>query len=210
MNKDGSMNLFRYWNRLRGDRPAPRRSEIEPAEIKTLLPDTFILERDARGEAVFRLAGTRLCATYGKELKGHSFPSLWHGRDQETVGRLVHHALDDKSVATVAFEGMSREGRINRFELIVLPLEGGQESLRALGTIQPFMKPFWLGADPIVENRIESFRLIDPDREAPLPYDRTALSVPPLQPAGDTVSARLDGRQGRRIHHLVVFQGGRT
>lgn len=209
MNKDGSIKLFQYWDRLRGSRAAPRRSEIEPGAIKTLLPDTFILERDARGAAVFRLAGTRLCATYGKELKGHSFPSLWHDADQESVGRLARYALDDKAVALVTFEGLSREGRINRFEMIVLPLDGGRESPRALGAVQPFMKPFWLGADAIVENRIEAVRLVDPDSET-LAHERTAVSVPPLQPESDTVSSRLDGRQGRRIHHLVVFQGGRA
>ncbi|MBU2194045.1 MAG: PAS domain-containing protein, partial [Alphaproteobacteria bacterium] len=52
----GSVELFRYWNRLRNGRPAPTRTEIEPADIKTLLADTFILEKDTRGEAVFRLA----------------------------------------------------------------------------------------------------------------------------------------------------------
>ena len=76
MNQNGSITLFHYWNRLRDGRPAPKRSEVEPADIKSLLADTFILERDTRGEAVFRLAGTRLCASYGRELKGFSFPSL--------------------------------------------------------------------------------------------------------------------------------------
>jgi hypothetical protein len=63
MKLDGSIALFQYWDRLRAGRLAPKRTEIEPADIKTLLADTFILEKDARGEAVFRLAGTRLCAT---------------------------------------------------------------------------------------------------------------------------------------------------
>src|SRR5690606_8611699 len=103
MMQDGSLALFQYWNRLRGGRTAPRRIEIEPADIKTLLADTFILERDARGRTVFRLAGTRLCATYGKELKGHSFPSLWAGKDQDMAGRLVRHALEDGNVALVTF-----------------------------------------------------------------------------------------------------------
>ena len=71
--------------RLRNGRPAPKRTEIEPADIKRLLADTFILEKDTRGEAMFRLAGTRLCAIYGRELKGFSFPSLWRERDQRLV-----------------------------------------------------------------------------------------------------------------------------
>ncbi|WP_163272627.1 PAS domain-containing protein [Chelativorans alearense] len=208
MNQDGSMALFQYWNRLRGNRPAPRRSEIEPADIKALLPDTFILERDARATPVFRLAGTRLCATYGKELKGYSFVSLWSERDQPAVDRLVRHALDEKAVALIAFEGLSRDGRINSFELIVLPLEGGRQSVRALGAVQPLMSPFWLGADPIIENRVESFRLTDPDHEPRLLKNRPSVPVPPLSPEGDALSSRLDDG-GRRIRHLVVFQGGK-
>ncbi len=89
MKLEGSIALFQYWNRLRHGRPAPRRTEVEPANIKSLLADTFILEKDTRGEAVFRLAGTRLCAVYGRELKGFSFPSLWRVRDQRLIARLV-------------------------------------------------------------------------------------------------------------------------
>ena len=59
MKDQKTIDLFLYWNRLRDGRPAPRRNEIEPADIRSLLGDTFILEEDARGQAVFRLAGTR-------------------------------------------------------------------------------------------------------------------------------------------------------
>ena len=90
MKLDGSIALFQYWNRLRDGRPAPKRTEVEPADIKTLLADTFILEKDTRGEAVFRLAGTRLCASYGRELKGFAFASLWREKDQRMIARLSH------------------------------------------------------------------------------------------------------------------------
>ena len=56
MKQNGSINLFQYWNRLRNGRPAPKRTEIEPADIKSLLADTFILEKDTRGEAVYEVA----------------------------------------------------------------------------------------------------------------------------------------------------------
>ena len=92
MKREASVNLFQYWNRLRDGRRAPRRTEIEPADIKMLLGDTFILETDSRGEAVFRLAGTRLCAIYGQELKGCAFASLWNERDGKIAARLVRSA----------------------------------------------------------------------------------------------------------------------
>src|SRR5690606_38903850 len=93
MRHEGTTDLFRYWNRLRDGRPAPKRTEIEPADIKTLLADTFILEKDVRGEAVFRLAGTRLCAIFGRELKGFAFTSLWAQKDERVAARLIHGTL---------------------------------------------------------------------------------------------------------------------
>ncbi|UVK45109.1 PAS domain-containing protein [Mesorhizobium sp. AR07] len=208
MNQNGSITLFQYWNRLRDGRPAPKRSEVEPADIKSLLADTFILERDTRGQAVFRLAGTRLCACYGRELKGFSFPSLWREKDQRLVSRLIHGVFDQKSVVLITYEGFSRNGRSNKFELLALPLDGGVENPRCLGVISAVEKPFWLGADPITDALIDSIRVIDPEKE--LLTNRPAIDVPSLVPdelgAPETISAL--GR-ARRIRHLVVFDGGR-
>ncbi|MES0196750.1 PAS domain-containing protein [Mesorhizobium sp. M0011] len=208
MNQNGSITLFQYWNRLRDGRPAPKRSEVEPADIKSLLADTFILERDTRGQAVFRLAGTRLCACYGRELKGFSFPSLWREKDQRLVSRLIHGVFEQKSVVLISYEGFSRNGRSNNFELLALPLDGGVENPRCLGVISAVEKPFWLGADPITDALIDSIRVIDPEKE--LLNNRPAIDVPSLVPdelgAPETISAL--GR-ARRIRHLVVFDGGR-
>lgn len=208
MNQNGSITLFHYWNRLRDGRPAPKRSEVEPADIKSLLADTFILERDTRGQAVFRLAGTRLCASYGRELKGFSFPSLWREKDQRLVSRLIHGVFEQKSVVLISYEGFSRNGRSNKFELLALPLDGGVENPRCLGVISAVEKPFWLGADPITDALIDSIRVIDPEKE--LLNNRPAIDVPSLVPddleAPETISAL--GR-ARRIRHLVVFDGGR-
>ncbi|WP_421913258.1 PAS domain-containing protein [Mesorhizobium sp.] len=210
MNQNGSITLFHYWNRLRDGRPAPKRSEIEPSDIKSLLADTFILEKDTRGEAVFRLAGTRLCATYGRELKGFSFPSLWREKDQRLVSKLIHGVFDQKSVVLITYEGFSRNGRTNKFELLVLPLDGGIENPRCLGAITAVEKPFWLGADPITDVLIDSIRVVDPEKEPMFLKNRPAIDVPSLVPseldAPETISAL--GR-ARRIRHLVVFDGGR-
>jgi len=208
MKQDGSIDLFHYWNRLRNGRPAPRRTEIEPADIKSLLADTFILERDTRGEAVFRLAGTRLCATYGRELKGFSFPSLWRDKDQRLIARLAHDVFHGKAVAVIAFEGRSRTGRAVAFELLLLPLEGGLENPRALGIVTPCRRPFWLGTDPIAEASIESIRVLDPDREPMFLKNRPAVTVPSLEPSDSVLSEAARVMGGRRIRHLVVLKGG--
>lgn len=210
MKQDGSIALFHYWNRLRKGRPAPKRTEIEPADIKTLLTDTFILERDTRGEAVFRLAGTRLCAIYGRELKGFSFPSLWCEKDRRLVARLAYGVFESDSVVVIAFDGISRNKRSNPFEMVILPLDGGVDSPRCLGAMSAAQRPFWLGADPIVEAQVDSVRVVDPDREPVFLKNRPAIDVPALSPS-ELPSPESDKRTtgSRRIRHLLVFDGGR-
>lgn len=208
MKQDGSIQLFHYWDRLRNGRRAPKRTEIEPSDIKSLLADTFILEEDGRKEAVFRLAGTRLCATYGRELKGFSFPSLWKEKDQRLIARLTYGVFSMKSVAVVSFIGFNRDERAIPFELLLLPLDGGAESSRCMGILSAGRRPLWLGVDPIRETRIEGVRVIDPDREPALLRSRAAISVPGLVPSASAIGGTPP--LGRRIRHLVVLDGGRA
>lgn len=211
MKQSGSISLFHYWDRLRGGRPAPLRTEIEPADIKKLLADTFILERDARGEAVFRLAGTRLCATYGRELKGFSFASLWREKDRRLINRLSQGVFARKSVVILTFNGISREGRVNSFELLLLPLDGGTDNLRCLGIVSAIHKPYWMGADPIADATIDAVRVADPDQEAKKVGTRPSVSSPSLAPTSAALfPGRESGSHGRRIRHLVVLDGGRS
>lgn len=215
MKQEGTIALFQYWNRLRDGRPAPRRTEVEPADIKTLLSDTFILEKDTRGEAVFRLAGTRLCATYGRELKGFSFPSLWREKDNRLISRLAHGVFESKTLVVIAFVATSRGGRSNAFEMLLLPLDGGQENPRCLGIMSAVSRPFWLGADPIITADIESVRVVDPEREPMFLKNRPAIDVPALSPRElpprELPPERLGENQSRarRIRHLLVLDGGR-
>jgi hypothetical protein len=210
MRQKVSIELFQYWDRLRDGRPAPKRTEIEPADIKSLLADTFILQKGALGDAVFRLAGTTLCAAFGRELKGTEFSSLWMQHDKRIVARLADGAFLTKSVVLINFEGVSCDGRSNMFELLLLPLDGGVEHPQSLGSITPLEHPFWLGADPIAECRIASLRVIDPDREPPFLNQLPQVGVPSLSPSLDDCELIERAGSGRRIGHPVVLDGGRT
>lgn len=210
MKHEGTLELFSYWNRLRDGRPAPKRTEIEPADIRARLADTFILEKDVRGEAVFRLAGSRLCAVFGRELKGFSFAGLWPYRDREVTGKLCNNTFVDKNVSVIEFTGASRDGRTNAFELVLLPLEGGRDNPRVMGAVSPLEKPFWLGVDPIIEANVTSIQVVDADREPSFLKNRPPVPVPPLSPSQDDLQSRdLTQPLGRRVRHLVVLNGGR-
>lgn len=207
----GTIELYQYWNRLRRGRPAPARAEIEPADIRTLLADTFILEMDNRSNAIFRLAGTRLCGVFGRELKGFAFLSLWREKDQRAIGRLVRGVVADKSLVVVTFEGATARGRFTAFELVLLPLEGGVDYPRMLGAMFAFDKPYWLGADPVVDLRIGSLRVIDPDRDHVFLDNRPAVEVPSLAPDAAHLAgvSTVEPALLRKVRHLVVLDGGK-
>lgn len=218
MKNEASINLFMYWNRLRGQRPAPSRTEIEPADIRQHLADTFILERDARGQSIFRLAGTRVCATYGRELKNFAFASLFGPHDQTLVAKLIASAYEQKSPCLIGFDGHSTGGRRIGFEALLLPLHAEGESARIFGAIIPDTRPFWLGADPVAENKIIWVRVVDPEKANLFLGNRPELVVPSLAPDASLLSGktatfpygtRQDERNGaKRVRHLTVIDGG--
>ncbi|MBX3596444.1 MAG: PAS domain-containing protein [Rhizobiaceae bacterium] len=213
MKQNASVELFHYWNRLRDGRPAPKRTEVEPAEIKGLLADTFILERDTRGEAVFRLAGTRLCAAYGRELKGFSFASLWRARDQKLLKRMLDAVFADSSVVVVSFDGISGNERSLSFELVILPLDNTGEGARGLGLITACERPYWLGADPIVDANISCAQIFDPSREpVTLRQSSTPQAEEPSTFNEDSSQILGSGQHpiAKRVGHLLVLDGGRT
>jgi hypothetical protein len=81
--------LFDYWNERRGRRVAPERGDIEPGDIRGVLADTFILAFDPPASHPFRIAGTRVCALFGRELKGEAFVDLWTAESRPLVRDLL-------------------------------------------------------------------------------------------------------------------------
>lgn len=219
MKNETTVNLFQYWNRLRAARAAPARTEIEPSDIRHQLADTFILERDARGQSIFRLAGTRVCALYGRELKNFTFSSLFGPHDLTLVQRLVKASYDEKIVCVIGFEGRTMSGRSTTLEAILLPLQGEKESARLFGAIVASEMPFWLGAEAILDNNITTVRIVDPEKENLILNKRPSVNVPPMAPSSETLSASHNlfqsgpefgnSTRGKRVRHLTVITGGR-
>ncbi len=150
MKHAASRELFAYWQELRGRRPAPERGEIEPGAIRQVLSDAFIIALDRGADYPFRLAGTRVCALFGRELKGHSFTALWDETSRRTIRDLLS-ILTDEWVGTVAgATGYTRSGALVELEVLLLPLAAGRPSLaRSIGVLAPMKIPQSLGLDPI-------------------------------------------------------------
>ena len=200
MRQETSKKLFSYWNRLCGNRPAPERSEIEPSDIRDILGDTFILEVSQRMRTIsFRLAGTRLCAAYGRELKGLGSLALWQEDDNFEVAQSISQVYRDQIPVLISYTGATDDSRFVEFEAILLPLMPAADgNARILGIAAPRKQPFWLGAEPIVSNHLQHIRPIEVTAE-----------TPPLAPHGDYPEIGEDTAAPRRVAHLTVIEGGR-
>lgn len=189
MKHAASRELYAYWEERRGTRPAPERADIEPGAIRQALSDTFILELDESADRhSFRLAGTRVCALFGRELKGESFADLWALADRRPITDLLAIAAEE-SVGTVAgVTARNAAGDPVELELLLLPLGIRRPRLaRTIGVLAPLNPPAWLGVSPIV-----------------------ALTLGSRRHVGGTTKTRLLPRFMAPRRGLVVHQGGRS
>jgi hypothetical protein len=159
-----SRQLYAYWDRVRNGRVAPRRFEIEPAKIAALLPETFIAECDGQLAYRFRLAGTKICEQFGRELRGGDLLSLWDIKDRDAFASLLRAVTTDAAIGHVSFHAYSDADRQAKFELLVMPLiHTGAAINRLLGAITAVEPPFWLGSAPLVRQEVIELHLQWPD-----------------------------------------------
>lgn len=174
--------LFAYWDALRGERAAPERGEIEPGEIRHILADTFILELEASRRPEFRLAGTRLCALMGRELKASSLAELWGPSGAPEVGRFVDTVVDETAGVLAGLVGSTDKGHSVEVEMLLLPLRHrGKTHARLLGCLSCASLPTWIGLDPVTSLSTVSVRVIWPSGRVAAGYAPGSAGEGPIE-----------------------------
>jgi hypothetical protein len=206
-----SQQLYAYWQGQRDGRPAPLRSAIEPVHFAKLLGDTFLLDASRTTAFPFRLAGTGLCANFGRELTGNDFLSIWQGADRDTLATTLRTIAQNACVAVVEIAGRTERGNTAPIEMLLMPVsQDGRHNDRILGLFSPLERPYWLGMQRIVRQQVLSLRWLEPEVSVPTATSIATRSLPALsrrpEPARPTTPAQP---AGRRHHHLVVLDGGR-
>ncbi|MEJ8475540.1 PAS domain-containing protein [Roseibium algae] len=217
-----TQTLYNYWDDLRGARPAPNRSEIDPGKIRSLLGDTFILENTDPHTSRYRLAGTRLCSSHCRELKGRNFLRGWNQKDHEAMASLLAAITEDAAAAVVGIAGHTEHDHQLHMEMLLLPLNvPGEGRTRILGSCAPMDRPYWVGLHPIMKQSITSLRLVWPDERphfiAKSTDGHTSRMNPILprftpesmgMPAG--AMPTIPHGAERRVGHLTVYEGGKS
>jgi hypothetical protein len=151
--------VFDHWNRRRGLRWAPARSDINPGDIRHVLGDTFMLAADFVDGIRFRLAGTRVCALFAREIKGESFNGLWSEASREQLENLLGAVLSENVGVVAGVLGRTQDGTETELEMLLLPLVlEGHSRVRALGALASLAPPYWLGERAMSELDLRTFR----------------------------------------------------
>lgn len=207
-----STEIFRYWQSLRRNGRTPSRDQLDPGAIRHALPDVFILEEtettaSRMASPRFRLAGTRLCALFVRELRGARLDSLWSASDMADVSDIAHRVLAAGEPAVLQASSTTGDGERLATEMLLLPLRSSDgRNDRIFGSLTPVSRPVWIGAHPLPFLSLE--RVSFPDRDAPVSEvtARTTVSRSFASQTRDTALRQVIAR----VMHLSVLDGGKN
>ena len=139
MKHPSSREFFAYWDEKRGLARAPDRSEIEPGAVRELLGDIFVLSCDAAAGYPFRVAGTRVCALLGCDLKDKSFAAIFTAESRREIEEIVAVVADEMLAAVAGVTATSQDGTVAQLELLLLPFNTRAHTPISLtGLLAPF------------------------------------------------------------------------
>ena len=145
-----SLEIFTYWNELRGSAAAPLRADVTPASIRHILPHLFILQAGQDKTPRFRLAGTAICTAFGRELREEGFASFWAKEQSADPVKISESVMEHALPTLINATGHGIGGRRMAFEMVLLPLRSAPDICdRILGCLAPASTTPWLSTEPL-------------------------------------------------------------
>jgi len=139
MKHPSSREFFAYWDGRRGTARAPDRSDIEPSAVRDLLGDIFVLSYDADAGHPFRVAGTRVCALFGRDVKDQSFSELFKADSRREIEDIVSIVAEETLPVVAGLTATSQHGPVAHLELLLLPFNARAHTPISLtGLLAPF------------------------------------------------------------------------
>jgi hypothetical protein len=198
MRQPATLELYTYWNNLRGARLSPEREEVDPLAIRHILADTLMLEADEDRTFPVRISGTRLNALFLGEQKGRAFIDLFAPDERPSAAAMILSMLNGARPVVATLTAAPQGDEPATLELLLLPLrhcstaQARTPHARILGALSPIAIPAWLGLRPALCLRVISMRFIE-DGEPP-------------QDTPEQLTSRMKAR--RRA--FFVIPGGRS
>ncbi len=175
MKHPASRKFFAYWDEKRGCDAAPERCELDPGPVRELIGDVFVLSCETPPGYPFRLAGTRVCALLGHDLKGQEFTGLFAAESRTDLEDILGAVTEEKLAAIAGVNGLTPEGRRVPLELLLLPFKA---RVHMPVSLTGLLVPFADSAQGLTELTLTSWRYMGhpPQRFAPRVLRKLALA----------------------------------
>ncbi len=189
----GSRQLFSYWEQLRAERACPTREDFEFAPVKHQMPDMIVIDRDfLRNSFKFRLAGSRACALFNRNLTSTDVMIGWGRFETDVITRHLNTVLNQKQPAVIRMRLTTDRDCIVAAELIALPvMMRGSSRMQIIGGMFPFRAAQSLGHDAITSQELVSARVIWTEHVA---EPAAAHVLPPVSTAGKSFTLIAGGK----------------
>ena len=233
MRQTKTKQLFEYWmdlywkaGNVKGSSAAPvwpQRSDVHPSACRSLLGDMFILEIHD-DKLIYRLAGTRLCALHGRELKGERFENTFDPDDRDAANRWALEAGTENYIALMS--GIARDSLNGKIatETLLMPVAcNGTTANRILGLTVECDERLAVISRKLCSQRIRSVRSLRPwenidgfgkpkevtSKPAPTPRGLRSV-VSEEQIPSMVTSLGVPSMNPRQVAHLRVYDGGKA
>jgi hypothetical protein len=174
MKHPSSRAFFAYWDAKRGDARAPDRSEIEPGAVRELLGDIFVLSYDHEAGYPFRVAGTRLSALLGRDLKDVSFAALFAPESRREIEDVISYVAEEMLAAVAGITATSQDGRMAHLEVLLLPFNS---RAHAPVSMTGLLAPFESDLGTLTDFKLTSWRYLHrPERLVPRALRKLAIA----------------------------------
>jgi hypothetical protein len=187
--------ILAYWQAVTPEAGAPSQAAISPRALKPFLPDMFLVERLDKAVYAFRMAGTRLCARYGRELRDHDFVRLWPASQHSYVITALARCLQGVQPVVLSGSAATLDGAPVNYDILLMPLaDPNGRVVRILGAM--------LTADDRALR--DGAILVSQNLEVAInPLDGAATAEPVEPPA-------LAGARETKVSFLRVVDGARA
>jgi len=174
MKHPSNREFFAYWDGKRGTERAPDRSDIEPGAVRELLGDIFVLSYDD-ARFPFRVAGTRVCALLGRDLKDKSFSALFAPDDRRQVEDIVGVVAEELLGMVAGITATAQDGSLSHLELLLLPFNTRAHTPISLTGL---LAPFGRGHGVLSDFKLSSWRYLahPPQRFVPRALKKLAIA----------------------------------
>jgi len=169
-----TQEFFAYWDEKRGSARAPDRSEIEPGAVRELLGDIFVLAYDAASGYPFRVAGTRVCALLGRDLKDRSFSALFTADTSREIEDIIAVVSEEMLAAVAGITATAQDGSTAHLELLLLPFT---PRAHAPLTLTGLLAPFESEPSLLRDFRLTSYRYLGHQPQKLVPRALRKLAV---------------------------------